>query len=192
MDLAELLNRVTRTFDRLGIPYLVTGSMATIAYGEPRLTNDIDLVVRLYPHHVSTLCEAFPEENFYVSRDAARECAEHGGQFNILHPASGLKVDVMVADDSDFNTSRFERGRALTVAPDVTATFASPEDVILKKLEYFKEGGSEKHLRDIAGVLKIMEPEINRSYIERWARRLGLADLWIQVSEAAVGSPRRD
>jgi len=185
MELIELLTRVTDSLDQLGIPYLVTGSMATIAYGEPRLTNDIDLVVRLSPLQVPSLCDAFPEDEFYVSREAALDSARRWRQFNILHPKSGLKIDVMVADDSDFNASRFGRARLLSVAPDVTATFASPEDVILKKLEYFREGGSEKHLRDISGVLKIMGPELDQQYLVVWARRLGLSALWREICEAA-------
>lgn len=185
MELAELLSHVTSSLDRLEIPYLVTGSMATIAYGEPRLTNDIDLVVRLSPFQVDPLCDAFPEGEFYVSRQAALDSARSWRQFNILHPKSGLKVDVMVADDSDFNASRFGRARLLSVAPDVTVAFASPEDVILKKLEYYREGGSEKHLRDISGVLKIMGSELDQKYLEIWARRLGLSALWREVSEAA-------
>ena len=185
MELAELLCHVTSTLDQLEIPYLVTGSMATIAYGEPRLTNDIDLVVRLSPLQVDSLCDAFPGDEFYVSREAALDSARMWRQFNILHPKSGLKIDVMVADDSDFNASRFGRARLLSVAPDVTAAFASPEDVILKKLEYFREGGSEKHLRDITGVLKIMGSDLDHRYLAVWARRLGLSALWREVSAAA-------
>lgn len=185
MELAELLGRVTGVLDELGIPYLVTGSMATIAYGEPRLTNDIDVAVRLSAHQVGPLCDAFPEDEFYVAREAAVDAVGRGGQFNILHPESGLKVDVMVAEDSPFNASRFERGRAVAVAADVTAEFASPEDVVLKKLEYYRAGGSEKHLRDIAGVLRIVGPELDRAYIGEWAERLGVLELWEMVSRAA-------
>ena len=185
MELSELLRFVTGTLDRLGIPYLVTGSMATIAYGEPRLTNDIDLVVRLSPQQVLPLCEAFPEGRFYLSREAALEAAERCGQFNVLHPLSGLKIDLMVADDSEFNASRFGRVRLIALAPDVSASFASPEDVILKKLEYYREGGSDKHLRDIAGVIKVMGHDLDRHYLEAWARRLGLSRLWRKVSETA-------
>ncbi len=186
MELAELLSHVTSSLDQLGIPYLVTGSMATIAYGEPRLTNDIDLVVRLFPRQVDSLCDAFPADEFYVNREAAMVSVKMSRQFNILHPKSGLKIDVMVADDSDFNESRFGRARLLSVAPGVTAAFASPEDVILKKLEWFREGGSEKHLRDISGVLKIMGSELDQRYLLVWARRLGLSSLWREVSEAAA------
>ena len=114
------------------------------------------------------------------------DSAKRWGQFNILHPTSGLKIDVMVADDSEFNASRFGRARLLSVAPDVVAAFASPEDVILKKLEYFRKGGSDKHLRDITGVLKIMGPELDHQYLTVWARRLGLTDLWREACEVAA------
>ena len=178
MDPSELLERLAGTLTDLGIPYLVTGSMATIAYGEPRFTNDIDVVIRLFEHQVAGLCDAFPSEEFYISHDAVREALQHHSQFNILHPGSGLKIDVMVADDSDFNHSRFERARPLRTTPATKVSFASPEDVIIKKLEFFKEGGSDKHLRDITGVLAVMGDRIDREYIERWARKLGLTDPW--------------
>jgi len=187
MDPSELLERLAGTLEDLGIPYLVTGSMATIAYGEPRFTNDIDVVIRLFEHQVDGLCDAFPFDEFYISRDTVREALEHRTQFNILHPDSGLKIDVMVADDSDFNHSRFERARPLSTAPAATVTFASPEDVIIKKLEFFKEGGSDKRLRDIAGVLAVMDDEIDRAYIERWVRRLGLTDAWDLVTSNSRG-----
>ncbi len=110
---------------------------------------------------------------------------QRAGQFNILHPGSGLKIDVMVADDSPFNASRFGRSRSVLVAPDTSPLFASPEDVILKKLEYYREGGSEKHLRDIAGVLKIMGNQLDHEYLTIWAMRLGVSRQWQVVQDAA-------
>src|SRR6478672_5453551 len=105
MGPAELLRYVADVLDRLGIPYRVTGSMATIAYGEPRFTNDIDLVVRLRPDEVDGLCAAFPPPDFYCSKDAATDAVRRGSQFNILQPTSGLKVDVMIASESAFDAS---------------------------------------------------------------------------------------
>ena len=184
MDPSELLERLAQTLEGLRIPYLITESMATIAYGEPRFTNDIDVVVRLASHHIDSLCTAFPPEQFYIGREAVADAVANHSQFNILHPASGLKIDIMVADDSEFNEDRFSRARPLRVAAGRDVTFASPEDVIIKKLVYFREGGSDKHLRDIRGVLKVMGGEIDRAYIERWVRKLGLAREW-----SAVGLP---
>ena len=90
MDPSELLERLAQTLEDLRIPYLITGSMATIAYGEPRFTNDIDVVVRLVSHHIDSLCRAFPPEQFYISREAIAEALANHSQFNILHPASLL------------------------------------------------------------------------------------------------------
>jgi len=185
MQLADLLLRVTRTLEELGIPYLVTESIATIAYGEPRLTMDVDVVVRLPERAVEQLCSAFPSDEFYVSPDAIRDAIRHSTQFNILHPRSGLKVDVIVANDSDFNTSRFSRARTLAVSTSAEAIFASPEDVILKKLQYYREGGSDKHLRDIAGVIRVMGGELDQGYLAQWARQLQVEDLWAEILRAA-------
>jgi len=184
MDLSELLERVTRTLEELSIPYLVTGSVATIAYGEPRFTNDVDVVVRLPLNAIEHVLAAFPEEEFYLSREAMRDAVLRSTQFNILHPRSGLKIDVIVADDSEFNSSRFDRSRRLAISPTRSATFASAEDVILKKLEYYREGGSDKHLRDIAGVIAVVGKDLDLDYVERWAERLGLGDLWNDILRA--------
>ncbi len=155
--------------------------MATIAYGEPRFTNDIDGVVRMIGAQIDPFCAAFPVEEFYVSPDAVKDAVSRNGQFNILHPSTGLKIDVMVADQSDFNVSRFSRARRLHVAMDHEVTFASPEDVIIKKLAFYQEGGSEKHLRDIRGVLTVMVEQLDRGYIEKWVSRLGLTREWSTV-----------
>jgi len=181
MEQGELLRAITEILERLGIPYLVTGSVATIYYGEPRFTVDIDIVVNLAPEKVSDLCNSFTPEEFYVSEEAARLAVRNRSQFNILHPGSGLKIDLMVSDRSAFDRSRFDRSRRLRPSADYEASFASPEDVILKKLEYYREGKSEKHLRDIAGVLKISGDDIDRAYIERWADRLGVREIWDRV-----------
>ncbi len=183
MDQAELLARVTALLTRLGLPYLVTGSMATIAYGEPRLTLDIDIVVQLRAEHVDGLCAALSDPDLYVSSAHIRDAVTRRTQFNILHPGSGLKVDIMVADESDFNRSRFARARRLEIGQGSTAVFASPEDVILKKLEYYRAGGSDKHLRDIAGVLRITGDVLDMAYIERWAEILGVGELWREVRD---------
>ncbi|MCI0379640.1 MAG: hypothetical protein L0215_18690 [Gemmataceae bacterium] len=172
---------MAETFERLGIPYRVTGSMATIAYGEPRFTNDIDVVVRLQLEQVNALCAAFPQPEFYLSKEAAGQAVRGRHQFNILHPESGLKIDVIIASDSAFDDSRFSRGQRLKTAAEQHAWFASPEDVILKKLIYFREGGSEKHLRDIAGVLKVQGEKLDRDYIALWVGQLNVETEWHQA-----------
>ena len=178
MDPGELLRGVAATLDRLGIAHFVTGSTATITYGEPRFTNDIDIAVSLDTVQAATLCLAFPAPDFYVATESAQRAVRDHSSFNVIHPASGLKVDFMVTDDSPFNASRFERATRLELADGSSVSFATPEDVILKKLEYYREGGSEKHIRDIVGVLRVSSAEIDRDYIVGWVATLRLDDEW--------------
>jgi hypothetical protein len=178
MEPSELLRKVVGAFEALRIPYLITGSMATIAYGEPRFTNDIDVVALLGEAKVEEFCAAFPAPEFYCYPDAVRQAVKDRSQFNLIHPSSGLKVDVMIPEETDFNRSRLSRGVRIPTGPECSARFASAEDVIIKKLEYYREGGSEKHLRDIAGVLRVQGDRIDRDYIADWTTRLGLTDEW--------------
>lgn len=177
----ELLERVVEILERLGIPYLVTGSIAAMAYGEPRLTNDIDIVAGITEKQIPPLVAAFPAEDYYISADMIREAVRQRGQFNIIHPTSGLKIDVIIRRDTAFDHSRFQRVRRIHPAPSYEANFAAPEDVIIKKMEYYSEGGSEKHMRDITGMLLTSPGEIDRDYIERWAVTLGLSEIWTAI-----------
>jgi hypothetical protein len=191
MEPSDLLRLVAHKLEELGIPYLVTGSTATIAYGEPRLTNDIDVVADLRPGQVDAFCAAFPGPEFYCPRDYVADAVRKKFQFNVLHPESGLKIDVIIATDSDFDRARLSRAVRLQEGPDFAAWFASPEDVIVKKLEYYREGGSEKHIRDILGVLKIRGDRVDRAYIAEWASRLGLTTEWDLVqARLSPGAPR--
>jgi hypothetical protein len=185
MEQFELLRYLAGVMDHMRLRYFITGSTATIFYGEPRFTNDIDVVVDLPEPRVADFCRQFPQSDFYVSEEAAREAVQKKLQFNIIHPASGLKVDVIIPGSDAFNESRFARARRLHATEDFDTYFASPEDAIIKKLQYYREGGSEKHLRDIAGVLKISRGRIDETYISRWAAHFGLADLWSTIQTQA-------
>ena len=174
----ELLEKIVAVLVRLRIPYLVTGSVAAMAYGEPRLTNDIDIVAAIAERHIPELVNAFPTAEFYLSDEMVREAILHQSQFNIIHPASGLKVDIIIRRDTPFDASRFRRMRRIHPADTYEANFAAPEDVIIKKMEYYKAGGSDKHLRDITGILKISGEDVDQKYISEWARRLNLTEIW--------------
>ena len=177
----ELLQRIVEVLEESGIPYLVTGSVAAMAYGEPRLTNDIDIVAAIEERHVPGLLAAFPPEKFYLSEEMIREAIQRRLQFNIIHPSSGLKVDIIIRKDTPFDMSRFSRIRRISPAESYSASFAAPEDIILMKMRYYLDGGSEKHLRDIAGILKISRDEVDLNYIADWSRRLDLTSIWEMI-----------
>ncbi len=194
MEPADLLGLLVEALEDSGVEYFVVGAMASSTYGEPRSTRDVDVVVDLRPDQIPALVARFPAPHFYVSEEGARRAAEHRDMFNILHPASGLKIDLIIRKADAFDDSRFRRRRRLRVLPDRQVYLASPEDVILKKLVFYKEGGSEKHLRDVAGILQVSGRALDRAYLARWARRLGVAEIWRRVLDRvgkAAKAPRR-
>lgn len=181
MEPSELLSRICEVLERLRFEFFVTGSVASAVYGEPRLTNDIDIVVRLSPADAARLCDLFPPDEFYVDANAVEVAARTGGQFNVIHPESGLKIDFMIASRDRFDEGRFQRKRNVAYLHDREAPFASPEDVIVRKLQYFAEGGSEKHLRDIRGILRVTGDAVDHAYLREWIDRFGLREHWSKV-----------
>ena len=162
---------------------MIVGSLASGVYGEPRFTQDIDIVLDIRSNQLARLCRAFPAPEFYVSENAAREAVAMGGQFNIIHPASGQKIDFMIVPKNDWGQSQLKRRRREEIIPGRPGYAAAPEDVILAKLWYYQEGGSEKHLRDIAAMLQVSRDLIDTEYIERWAATLGYINEWRIVVE---------
>lgn len=186
MDQAELLKYVVDAFEALGIDYMIGGAHAAVFYGEPRLTRDIDVVADVRLEHVPRLLERFPAGEFYLSEEAAQGAILGRGQFNIIHPSSGLKIDVILPKGTEYDAVQFSRRERHAMLEGHDAYFARPEDVILSKMLYFREGGSERHVRDIIGILKVSGSEIGMAYIAEWAARLGLVEIWESVRRRAA------
>jgi len=180
MKIFDLLKKVSECFNHLNIPYLVTGSVASIAYGESRFTNDIDIVADIKEEHILGILACFPEDEYYISEDSIRNAIFHRFQFNIIHPSSGLKVDVIIKQKSEFDKERFMRGNSFTM-DNVGVTFASPEDVIIKKMEFYKSGRIDKHLRDIVSMINISRDLMDMEYIEKWVKKFFLEEIWSAI-----------
>ncbi|HEX3481857.1 MAG TPA: hypothetical protein VHT91_42885 [Kofleriaceae bacterium] len=168
--------------ERLGIPYFVTGSMAGILYGEPRLTHDVDIVVALTSRDVQRFVEAFPLDEFYCPPEDVLAIEVRRGQrghCNLIHHDSGFKADIYIAFDELHRWALTHR-KELTL-DGLRVSVAPVEYVILRKLEYFREGGSEKHLRDIRGMLEVSGAQIDGPLLEQWIARFGLAAEWTRV-----------
>jgi hypothetical protein len=187
MNQAELLRYLVDALEENRIDYMISGSQASMYYGEPRFTQDIDVVVEIALLQLPSLFGRFPLPEFYVSEEAARDAVATRGQFNIIHAASGLKIDIVVRKDTPYDRVEFERRERHPIVPGRDAYFARPEDVILYKMLYFREGGSERHLRDIAGMLRISGTEIDTAYVAEWSERLGLSDIWKSVLHQVRG-----
>lgn len=187
MEQGELLRHLVDILEEQRIVYLLVGSLASSVYGEPRLTHDIDVVVDLRSDQVARLCRAFPAPEYDVSDKAAQEAVALGGQFNVIHPASGNKIDFLIARRDAWGHSQVSRRRREQILPGRNGYTAAPEDVILGKLWYYREGGSEKHLRDIAAMLQVSGDQIDTGYIDQWTRQLALTEEWHAVLDRLRG-----
>ena len=178
MEQNELTAFVGQQLTQVGIDFYITGSVASGVYGESRTTNDVDIVADVHETQVDPLLARFPEPDFYFSRDAALQAVRDRSQFNIIDKDSFIKVDVIVPAATAQAATRLSRRITRTLAPGVTLPVASPEDVIVMKLVFYEEGGSEKHLRDIAGILQNHRVRIDDSYVRSSARAMNVEAAW--------------
>ena len=177
----------TCRLNKLGVRYMVTGSVAVSVYGEPRFTNDVDVIVVLDRGQIARLSEVFPPAEFYcppaevIAVEAGRPLRGH---FNVIHHSTGFKADFYLSGRDPLHSWALEKARDVDVEGE-RMVLAPPEYVILRKLEYFREGRSEKHLRDVRSIL-VATPELNgNADLERWVAQLGLQDVWREVRKGA-------
>lgn len=163
------------------IPYFVTGSTASIFYGEPRLTLDVDVVIHLDQRDTGRFIQLFADDSYYCPpAEVIRiECARRShGHFNLIHPESGLKADVYPATEDPLHQWALQNRRRESLGDHLTIWLAPPEYVIIRKLEYFREGGSEKHLSDIRGMLSQLPQETLGEFFQNEIQSRGLFPLW--------------
>lgn len=187
---ADLVRPVAHILERLGISYFVGGSLASAAYGFPRTTLDADLVIDPTREQLDGLLEAL-QDDFYVSRDAMVQALKERGSFNAIHLSSGFKIDFFILGRSAFDRESFSRRRPIKLdEPEEDLYFYSPEDTILRKLEWYRKGGevSEHQRRDVVGILIVQRGRLDDAYMKRWAATLGVSDLLERVTREAAAN----
>lgn len=187
--MTEFLDTFILPLEREGIPYVVTGSVAAMAYGEPRLTNDIDLVIEITEPAVAALARAFPESDYYLPPAEvihAERVRSLRGHFNVIHLDSMLKADLYLAGEDPLHRFALSRPLALEIEGRIVK-FAPIEYVIVRKLEFFREGLSEKHLRDIASMLIESGDEIDQTLLDEEIVSRGLGSAWEHARSLAEG-----
>ena len=171
---------VIEAFDKLGVLYLIGGSLASTVHGVVRTTLDTDLVAQLQPEHTQPLVKMLQNE-FYIDTDAVSNAISRQSSFNLIHLETMFKVDVFVFRQRLFDQSQFARRITQVIAtnPEQTAYIASAEDTILTKLEWYRMGGevSERQWRDVLGIIKVQENRLDLDYLQKWAIELNVADL---------------
>ena len=169
--------RVVAELDRLGVDYLVGGSIASSVHGRPRTTQDVDIVARIGKRDVEPLVRGL-EHEFYVDAEMITDAIERRASFNVIHLETMLKVDIFVFSGDEFAVEEMKRRVAVPLR-EARVWFASPEDIVLQKLDWFRkgEGVSERQWRDVLGVLAVQGERFDIAYVRRWADRLGLNEL---------------
>lgn len=192
----ELLNGVgpvVEGLQELGISYVITGSVAGLAYGMYRSTADVDIVVDLRPEHVGPLVSRL-EGTYYSDANMLYEAIQHRSSCNLIYLESMLKVALFIAKNEQFEATIFERARAEeyeTAHGEYRFCFTSPEDLVLRKLEWYRNTGltSERQWTDILGVLKVQADALDFDYMHVWAQRLELSEL-LELAHEDAGLPR--
>lgn len=189
-DPLEVAASITGVLEGLGVRYLIGGSLASSVHGEPRSTNDVDILVDFHAEHVEPFVQAI-RGDYYVSEPAVRAAVKSGYHFNVIHMNAAVKVDLFLAGDDPFNLERLDARQALQLPtdPEIGVYVDTAEHSVLRKLEWFRRGGevSERQWRDVVAILRIQGSRLDQTRLSTWALRLGVADLLDRAFQAAEG-----
>ena len=176
----EVTVRVTTILEKLGIPYLIGGSLASTLYGMVRTTQDSDIIAEMHLEHIQPFVLSL-QNDFFIDEEMIADAVQHNSSFNIIHRETMFKVDVFIPRARPFQKSQIARAQRQTfdLESEMSANVASAEDTILSKFEWYRMGGevSERQWRDILGILKIRTGELDLDYLHKWARELNITDL---------------
>ena len=182
MTATDFLFRLVAMLDASRIPHMLAGSFASAYHGTPRTTQDVDVVIdpgseQALARFVSKVSRA----GYYVDADHAREALRQRRQFNVIDGASGWKADLIIRKDRAFSREEFGRRLPAKVL-GVDLFVASAEDVVLTKLEWAAKTGSDRQTADVEGIVRLKGATLDRAYVERWAKDLGVLDLWRRIN----------
>lgn len=179
--LIDIFFGIIQKIENLNIDYMVVGSVASMTYGFPRMTHDLDMVVDLKLKDIQKFEKAFGQNTFYCPPiEVIQAEVTHRGQFNVLHQPSGYKVDIMILKHTPHSVEEFKKKVRIPFWQGSHVFMARPEDIIIKKLEYYRQGQSEKHLTDIRAIQS--QTRLDQAYLMLWIETLGLTDQWNKAS----------
>ena len=185
IDITEAVLPLVKAFDKLGVSYYISGSVASSIYGVPRATIDVDIVSDLKPQHVHSLVEML-KATYYIDEEMVLNAIQKRSSFNLIHLDTMLKVDIFIIKDKPYNLKTLQRRRKDTFTEEKESTefyIGSPEDIILSKLEWFRSGEyvSKQQWRDVLGILKVQKDLLDLEYLRHWASTLELSNLLDQA-----------
>src|ERR1700693_1403167 len=184
MSVPEVFRRMTAGLNRSGIAYMLSGSFASAYYGAPRSTQDIDLVIVATPAQLRAFVEGLSSAEYYADLDAALEAHRRQSLFNVIDLATGWKIDLIIRKSRAFSEEEFRRRQQFNLE-DIPLFVASAEDAVVSKLEWAKLAQSQRHIEDVAGILRMRWELLDHSYLEKWILELGLKTQWNDARRAS-------
>lgn len=173
----QLLRAIVSALSKASIPHMLVGSFASTYHGEPRTTQDLDLVIDPTAAQLDLLLAQLPTDQYYVDPDVAHDALRRRSMFNVIDMSTGWKLDLVIRKARPFSIEELGRREHVTIL-GVEVEAATAEDTIIAKLEWAKQGGSDRQLDDVAGILRVRGDSIDVGYIERWVGTLGLDEQW--------------
>lgn len=191
LDITGFLKLVLESLEATGVEYMIGGAIAEWAWGEPRATQDLDVVIKLPVKSAGRFSRELEKRNMLVPVDIILDAlAEDRADIplNAIHIYSGLKADLYLFREGDtLRQSAFQRRVKVDYGPPIGIVFVhSPEDLILYKLLYLGLSGQPKHARDIAAILRAKKDSLDLGYIEEWVSRLGLVSVWKEMLDSVA------
>jgi len=188
-DILHAMKPVRISFDKLSIPYYISGSIASSVYGIARATMDIDLVADIKHENVFQLKKML-EDKYYIDENMIEDAIKHSSSFNLIHLETMIKIDVFIQKKHPYHIEALKRKRKDTLEESANAPefyFSSPEDIILNKLQWYNEGDrvSEREWLDVIGVIKVQSNNLDTEYLQKWGDNLGLSELITKAFEDA-------
>ena len=178
LDQVDVALLVGHALEQAGCTWMIGGSLATSAHGEPRATHDVDLVANLMPPQVEAFVRGL-DEAFYVDENVVRNAVRRRTSFNIIHFETTEKIDVFCLRDDPFAVAGLKNRIALDLGEGRTAPVASPGDMVVEKLRWYRRGGevSDRQWRDVQGVLQVSGAMLDLAQLRFWADEIGVRDL---------------
>ncbi len=179
----KFLESIIKALNNTNIPYMICGSIGSSFHGQPRATNDTDIVIDPTPEQLLAFIELL-KSTIYISKEAAMQALKNNSMFNLINIESGVKVDLIIRKKRPFSQQEFMRRTHVNFL-GIDTYVLSPEDSILSKLEWSKARESEIQFKDALGVLAAQKNELDFEYLKHWAKELGVEDILNQLLDEA-------